>query len=125
MCGELGIDEATLADLHRHADSERFTRLEKAALDLAVAMTDTPAVVGDELRDRLRVELTPGQLAELASAIAWENHRARLNRALGVGPMGFAEGAYCVRAEPPRQAVPQRASPRDMAAMPSEIQPDT
>jgi alkylhydroperoxidase family enzyme len=99
VCGELGIDDATLADLHRHADSDRFTRLEKAVLDLAVAMTDTPAAVGDDLRERLRAELTPGQVAELASAIAWENHRARLNRALGVNPMGFAEGAYCVLSE--------------------------
>jgi alkylhydroperoxidase family enzyme len=99
VCRELGIDEETLADLPRHASSERFSALEKAALDLAVAMTATPAAVPDALRDRLLAELTPGQLAELASAIAWENHRARLNRALGVGEMGFADGGFCVLPE--------------------------
>jgi alkylhydroperoxidase family enzyme len=98
---ELGIDDATLADLPRYATSERFSALEKAALDLAVAMTATPAAVPDELRERLRAELTPGQFAELAAAIAWENHRARLNRALDVRPMGFAAGGF--------QALPEDA----------------
>ena len=41
-------------------------------------------------------------LAELASAIAWENNRGRLNQALGVRPSGFAEGMVC--------AVPEIAS---------------
>jgi alkylhydroperoxidase family enzyme len=92
----LGIDGETLADLPRYADSDRFSPLEKAALELAVAMTATPANVAPELRERLRTELTPGQLAELVAAIAWENHRARVNRALGVGAMGFAAGDFCL-----------------------------
>jgi alkylhydroperoxidase family enzyme len=96
---ELDIDEETLADLPRYADSDRFSPLEKAALELAVAMTATPANVAPGLRERLRAELTPAQLAELVSAIAWENHRARLNRALGVGAMGFTGGAFCVLPE--------------------------
>lgn len=95
----LGIDEQTLADLPRYEQSERFTPLEKAALDLAVAMTSTPADVSPELRDRLREDLTPAQFVELASAIAWENHRARLDRALGIDSMGFAEGGFCVLPE--------------------------
>ena len=99
MCRALDIDEETLADLPRYADSDRFTALEKAALDLAVAMSRSPAEVSDELRKRLLEELTPGQLAELASAIAWENHRARLNRALGVRAMGFADGGFCLLPE--------------------------
>jgi alkylhydroperoxidase family enzyme len=97
VCRELGIDEETLADLPRYASSPRFSPLEKAALDLAVAMTATPAAVPDALRDRLLAELTPGQLTELAAAIAWENYRARLNRALDVRPMGFAAGGFCLR----------------------------
>ncbi len=101
MCRALGIDERTLADLPRYAGSDRFTELEKAALDLAVAMTATPAEVSDELRDRLLAWLTPAQFTELASAIAWENHRARLNRALGVREMGFADGGFCLLPERP------------------------
>jgi len=95
----LGIDEATLADLPRYARSDRFTPLEKAALDLAVEMTATPSAVSDGVRRRLLAELTAGQYAELASAIAWENHRARLNRALGVRAMGFTRGGFCLLAE--------------------------
>jgi alkylhydroperoxidase family enzyme len=72
------------------------------ALDLAVAMTATPADVPDELRERLLELLTPAQLVELVSAIAWENHRARVNRALGVRAAGFSDGAYCVVPERPR-----------------------
>ena len=101
MGRELGIDEATLADLQNYRDSDRFTELEKLALDLSDAMTVTPQDVSDELRAALLERLTPGQLTELASAIAWENHRARLNRALGVRAAGFSDGAFCV--------VPERA----------------
>jgi alkylhydroperoxidase family enzyme len=109
VCRALGIDEATLAELPRHRSSDRFTALEKAALDLAVAMTRSPAEVDDDLRDRLLAELTPGQFAELASAIAWENHRARLNRALGVREMGFADGGFCLLPERPMTPAPADA----------------
>ena len=110
MCRALGIDEDTLADLPRPRTATRFTPLEKAVLDLAVVMTSTPADVSAELRDRLLDELAPGQLAELASAIAWENHRARLNRALGVRVMGFANDGFCLLPERPTSR-PERAEP--------------
>jgi alkylhydroperoxidase family enzyme len=67
-------------------------------------MTATPAEVSPELRERLLADLTAGQLAELASAIAWENHRSRLNNALGVRAMGFADGGFCVVPERPERA---------------------
>lgn len=92
----MGIDDETLADLGRWRESSRFSELERLALDLAEHMTRTPADVPDELRDQLLEHLTMGQLAELGSAIAWENHRARLNRALGVREVGFSDGAFCV-----------------------------
>ena len=111
MCRALDIDDATLVDLSCYAPSDRFTPLEKAALDLAVEMTGTPAQVSDGVRRRLLAELTPGQFAELASFIAWENHRARLNRALGVRPMGFAEGGFCLL---PESAA--ASSPKDVPA---------
>lgn len=96
MSRALGIDEATLADLPDHRASPRFTPLERAALDLAAAMTGTPVRVEDDLRRRLLELMTPAQYAELAATIAWENHRARLNRALGLRPLGFSDGAFCV-----------------------------
>ena len=64
-------------------------------------MTSTPVEVPESLRDELRRHLSDGQLAELAATIAWENHRARLNRALGVRATGFSEGSFCL--------VPERA----------------
>jgi alkylhydroperoxidase family enzyme len=92
----LGIDEATLGDINRWRESDRFTPVERLALELADRLTATPSDMTDDLREQLLEHLTPGQLAELASAIAWENHRARLNRALGVREMGFSDGGYCV-----------------------------
>jgi alkylhydroperoxidase family enzyme len=62
-------------------------------------MSSTPADVPDELRHELLRHFTKGQLAELTAAIAWENHRARLNRALGVRAAGFSDGAFCVLPE--------------------------
>jgi alkylhydroperoxidase family enzyme len=94
----MGIDDETLADLNRWRDTEssRFSPLERLCLELAERMSMTPADVPDDLRNRLLEHLSPGQFAELVSAIAWENHRARMNRALGVRSMGFSDGAFCV-----------------------------
>ncbi len=64
-------------------------------LDLAVGMTSTPAHVSDELREGLLVHFSKAELMELVSMIAWENHRARANRALGVREAGFSDGAAC------------------------------
>jgi alkylhydroperoxidase family enzyme len=92
----MGIVDEDLLELGRYRDSDRFSELEKLALDLAVAMTATPAEVPDSLREELRRHLSDGQLAELAATIAWENHRARLNRGLGVRATGFSDGSFCL-----------------------------
>ena len=101
---EAGITEEELAALAEYEHSALFSPLDKLVLDLAVAMTSTPAEVPESLRDALLEQMTPAQLTELASAIAWENHRARINRSLGVRAMGFSDGAYCVLPERPRWA---------------------
>jgi alkylhydroperoxidase family enzyme len=92
----MGITEEMLAELGRYETSPHFTPVERLALALADAMTATPSTVDDELRARLREHLSDAQLTELAAAIAWENHRARLNRALDVRAAGFSDGAYCL-----------------------------
>ena len=79
----------------RFEESAAFSGAEKLVLRLAVAMTRTPASVDDELFAELRREFSEAQLTELAMAIAWENHRARFNRAFGVKAEGFSEGAFC------------------------------
>ena len=58
-------------------------------LELADAMTATPASVTPELRERLKQRFSTAQLVELGAAIAWENYRARSNRVFGFESEGF------------------------------------
>ena len=96
----MGITEAEMAAVPRYRESDLFSEVDRLVLDLTVAMSSTPADVPDALREQLLGHMTRGQLTELAAMVAWENHRARLNRALGVRAAGFSDGAFCV--------VPQR-----------------
>jgi alkylhydroperoxidase family enzyme len=95
----IGITDEELLALRTYRTSDLFSPLEKLAIELSETMTRSPADVPDRLREELLVHLSPGQLAELASAIAWENHRARINRALGVRAAGFSDGAFCLLPE--------------------------
>jgi len=90
-----GLTEAQLHDLSSFEESSAFTPSERLVLRLAVALTRTPASVADELFAALRAELREPQLVELATAIAWENHRARFNRTFGILAEGFSKGAFC------------------------------
>jgi alkylhydroperoxidase family enzyme len=90
-----GITEAQLHDLARFEASEAFSLRERLVLRLAVSMTRTPASIDDELFAALRREFSEPQMVELATAMAWENHRARFNRVFGVVAEGFSEGAFC------------------------------
>ena len=47
------------------------------------------------MTERLRAHFDEAQLLELAATIAWENYRARFNRAFEVRSSGFSEGAFC------------------------------
>jgi alkylhydroperoxidase family enzyme len=58
-------------------------------LELADAITITPARVTPDLRARLQKRFTTPQMVELAAAIAWENYRARSNRVFGFESEGF------------------------------------
>ncbi|HEX5266927.1 MAG TPA: hypothetical protein VFW24_09140 [Acidimicrobiales bacterium] len=100
MSREMGITDEEMAAVPRYRQSDLFSEVDRLVLDLTVAMCRTPADVREELREELLRHLTRGQLTEIAAMVAWENHRARLNRALGVRSAGFSEGAFCV--------VPQR-----------------
>jgi 4-carboxymuconolactone decarboxylase len=96
-----GLTERQLMELADFEHSDAFNDLEKAVLRFASYLTLTPVEVPDEVFDALRHHFTPQQLVELTSAIAWENYRARFNRAFAVEAEGFAEGSVC--------AVPARA----------------
>jgi alkylhydroperoxidase family enzyme len=94
-----GVTEQQLLDLPTYAESAAFSDLEKLVLDYAVAMTQTPVHVPQPLFDALRARLDEAQMVELTAGIAWENHRARFNHALGIEAQGFSEGAFCALPE--------------------------
>ena len=70
-------------------------------LDYAVALSQTPADVSDELVAVLSKNLDDRQLVELTAVIAWENFRARFNRGFAIDAQGFSEGAFCPLPERP------------------------
>ena len=90
-----GISDQQLLDLASFETSPAFSALEKLVLRYAVAMTETPVEVSDELFAELRKHFRPQQMVELTSAIAWENYRARFDHAFGIEAEGFSAGAVC------------------------------
>ncbi len=90
-----GLTEDKLRALPDYATSTAFSADEKLVLELADALVATPADVSAELFARLRARFDDAQLVELASAIAWENYRARYNRVFDVESDNFTEGAFC------------------------------
>lgn len=84
-----------MASLHAYASSPAFTETERLVLRYADCMTATPVHVDEQLFSALREKFSEAQLVELTAAIAWENHRARFNHALGMESEGFSEGAFC------------------------------
>ena len=61
-----------------------FNDTERLVIELADAMTDTPANVSDDLYGRLRKQFSEEQLMQLGAQIAFENYRARWNRIFNV-----------------------------------------
>jgi len=70
--------------------------LEKLVVAYAEAMTRTPVDVPDALFAELRSRFSDAQLVELTNSIAWENFRARFNRAFLIEGDGLTEGSFCV-----------------------------
>jgi alkylhydroperoxidase family enzyme len=84
-----GASAEKIAAIAEYERSELFSPAEKAALRLAEAMSQTPAVVSDELFAATREHFSEPQLVELVATAAMENYRARFNRAFGVESQGF------------------------------------
>ena len=85
----MGISDEQLRNLNYYDQSDLFNQDERLVLELADAITATPARVAPELRQRLQKRFSTAQLVELAAAIAWENYRARSNRVFGFESEGF------------------------------------
>ncbi|HEY8584157.1 MAG TPA: carboxymuconolactone decarboxylase family protein [Capillimicrobium sp.] len=98
-----GITDAQLLALARPHESGLFSEDELLVLDFARAASLTPIAVTDEQVEALRARFGDKGVVELAHMVAWENARARLNGALGIGAGGFSEGRVC--ALPEREAV--------------------
>jgi alkylhydroperoxidase family enzyme len=71
--------------------SEIFSERERAAIEYAEQMTQTPVRVADELFERLKKHFDDDQIVELTASIGCENYRARLNRALHIGSDNLSE----------------------------------
>jgi 4-carboxymuconolactone decarboxylase len=91
-----GVTEKQLAALPDFEDSNDFSATEKLVLRYAVAMTNTPMEVPDDLFQALQRVFNERQLVELTSTIAWEHYRARFNHAFGIESEGFYKGALCL-----------------------------
>jgi alkylhydroperoxidase family enzyme len=65
-------------------DRTSFNDTERLVIELADAMTDTPANISDDLYARLRKQFSEEQLMHLGAQIAFENYRARWNRIFDV-----------------------------------------
>ena len=78
-----------LLEMNDHQNSSLYTADEKLVLELADAMTGTPARISDDLRSRLEDRFDRAALIELAATISWENYLARTNRVFGVESEGF------------------------------------
>jgi len=86
-----GVSDEKIAALPNYATSPLYSDAERAALELADAMSAAHVDVPDELFARLKEHFDEPQLVELAATAALENYRARFNRAFLVEPNSF----YC------------------------------
>jgi hypothetical protein len=59
-----------------------FNDIERMVIELADALSETPANVSDDLYARLRNQFSEEQIMQLGGQIAFENYRARWNRLL-------------------------------------------
>ncbi len=100
MGGKQGIASEKLQALREWRESALFDDVERLVLTYAEHMTRTPAEVPDDVFAALRARFDDAQLVELSTAIAWENFRARFNRAFLVESDGLSEGAFCLVPRP-------------------------
>lgn len=106
-----GVTEEELRQLGNHHQAGCFSDADRAAFDLAEAMSATPMGAGDDdpLWARLRQHFSEDEILELVHMIAWENYRSRFNLTLGLTADGFSDGAACalpLAAREPAESVP-------------------
>jgi len=85
----LGLSDAAIDAVADWRASPVLDDRERLVVEFADALTSTPVVVADDVADRLDATFSQRQQVELAHAIAWENCRARFNRAFGIEADGY------------------------------------
>lgn len=88
---DAGLSDEKIAALPDYATSPLYDDAERAALELADALTVQTPNVSDALFARLRQHFDEPQLVELAATAAMENYRARFNRVFQIEPNSI----YC------------------------------
>lgn len=88
---DAGASDEKIAALAEFRTSPLYSEAERAALELAEAMSRLPAEISDELFARVRTFYDEAQLVELAATAAMENFRARFNRVFAIEPNSI----YC------------------------------
>ena len=88
---EQGITDEQLAELANFEQSTNFAPRDKAILRYAEGMTRTPADVSEKVFNDLKQYFNTAGIVELTAMIAFENLRARFNRALHIEADGFCE----------------------------------
>ena len=86
-----GIPEDKLQAVDRYAEHPGFTPRERAALAWAEMVTISPNDITDEQFAELRRHFSDREIVELTVQAAFENFRARVNRALRIEDDGFAK----------------------------------
>ena len=109
-----GLTDEQLLSLHDAHDSDLFDSDQLLVIDIATGMSATPGAVEGELIERAQARFGIKGTMELVQLIAWENARARMNVALGLGAEGFSEGKTCAL---PYTAARQARSSRDSAPL--------
>jgi 4-carboxymuconolactone decarboxylase len=90
-----GLGDDQLRNLHDAHASGLFDADQLLVIDLATAMTETPGRDDPELLERVQARFGAKGTMELVQLIAWENTRARMTIALGLGAEGFSDGKAC------------------------------
>ncbi|GAC1384394.1 MAG: carboxymuconolactone decarboxylase family protein [Marmoricola sp.] len=90
MAKNKGLDLEKAREIPRWRESDVFTSLERAVLDYAEAMSNTPPTVTDEMVSALRRQLGDAGVIELTNVIGFANLTTRGNVALGIESEGFA-----------------------------------
>jgi AhpD family alkylhydroperoxidase len=85
-----GLDLEKARQVPRWREADVFTALERAVLEYAEAMSQTPPTVTDEQVDELLAQLGPAAVVELTAVITFANMTTRGNVALGIESDGFA-----------------------------------